>query len=122
MSRTVALVRFADGHIDAAVYTGSSDSLLPHLHDLADAYKLVGTHPRLLPDLARLAATRIFRPTDAGPVEIWTAYGGGMHWFGTASRRRRVVLAGTDPFVGPRTPPLDGTPAWVPPIFRDQIE
>jgi hypothetical protein len=119
MSRAIALVRFTDGHIAAAVYTGTTDTVRTRLHDLADATQPLRTRPPLLPELVRSAISRAHRPSDTAPVEIWTSYGGGMHWFGSASRRRRILLAGSEPYVGPRTPPLDGTPAWVPSTFHD---
>ncbi len=109
MSSGFALVRFPNGEIRYGVYSGTVDFLHRGLYDtMKEAF-------------ASYRAGALTDPVgDREEVEVYTNYGGGMWWTGTAWRNAAADDA-VDPWnllfefgqrTGPETVRHDGMPEW----------
>lgn len=105
MSRSSAAVRFPDQTVRFCVYNGTCDLLIPLLHDtLEQAWEAWqawrdNTGINLWQDPKGVIE----------PVEIYSDYGGGFTWSGSAARN--TVVDPTDPWdIGVSR--IDGTPRW----------
>ena len=116
MSRATALIRFPDGTVKAAMYCGTSDVLWPRLFDDVeeawDAYR----------DASSDDWYATFHPpaplVDGEPVEIYSDYGGGHWWRGTATREYAIGPLDTWDDV-PDGELHDGRPQWVIDFFGE---
>lgn len=122
MSDAIALVRFPDGELRAALYFGSTDMVVPVLFDPGEARDIVeGGIDYVMPRLAEVEGSG----DDPGPLEevaVWTSYGAGAHWVGEASRSLGMLTAGIDPY-GNASPDdvrevTEVVPDWVPEGYR----
>lgn len=110
MSSAWAAVRFPDGTVRAASYSGTSDILRPRLVDTLRAASALRDAP----------GWELMSEGPIEPVDIYSDYGGGFWWQGQAARN--LVVDGTAPFgivdaygmyLWPPCEVHDGRPAWV---------
>lgn len=101
MSRASASVHFPDGTIRHCLYHGTVDCLWPRLFDTSrEAWDAYGTDGGERP-----------RAAAGEPVEIYSDYGDGFWWRGTATRD--YVTSELD--VTEIEELFDGTPDWARP-------
>lgn len=108
MSRATAAVRFPDGTVKWCLYNGTSDNLIPRLFDSPiepwDAYYAKRDGPEqvnLWPE----------PEGEVVPVTIYSDYGGGWTWPGTAAPN--VVVGPLDPWDDDTwNKRVDGRPDW----------
>ena len=102
MSNASAAVRFPDGTIRYGIYAGTSDLMYPALFEFIDE---AWDH------------NRTSRMSECGdgiqqvlPVEIYSDYGDGFWWTGTATMTH--IVDGIDGYEA-TSMPIDGKPDWL---------
>lgn len=90
MSSAIAFVRFLDGEVMYGLYHGTSDIMAPGLIDTPE--------PFTRREEVHGAWERVKQATDTEPVEVFSTYGLGHWWTGTASRSLSVFCGPHDPW------------------------
>lgn len=112
MSHSVGVVRFKDGDIKYYEYNGSVDVCIP---------KLFNTLEELMSSNWKWTSTKSNCQHDIEDVEIYTTYGGGFYWRGTACKRCMMITKGINPYnlrdkdgedIFIEEAIIDGTPEW----------
>lgn len=85
MSNDTLVVRFPDGDIRYGIYHGTSDTCYPNLFHCADDAWSFNRQPAL----SQIRPRRV--QEEAEPVEIYSGYGWGSIWKGTATRYELVT-------------------------------
>lgn len=129
MSHSNGEVRFNDGSIKHFEYNGTSDICIPKLYDtydeMIDNYRTYNTlakennidynktpwYKRIL--LKYKGDNKKINMCNHNEelVEIYTNYGGGFYWNGTACRNCNMLLKGTEPFADDNVY-TNGIPEW----------
>lgn len=102
MSHSLGIARFEDGTLRFFEYSGTADIACAALWETVEEL-----HKHWRDGTWNYCVCR-----GAEPVTLWTDYGGGFYWSGTACRRCRAIIEGQAPFEGPTT---DGAPDWAKP-------
>ena len=88
MSYADGEVRFKDGAIKHFKYNGNADICVRNLFD---------TYDEMLEKWEKICWNECTcKPTEKEEVEIYSSYGCGFHWKGTACRKCMVITSGAD--------------------------
>ncbi|WP_270545605.1 hypothetical protein [Clostridium butyricum] len=131
MSNGKGQVRFSDGNIKYFEYNGNSDICRPKLYDTFDEMIDNWRKPYVSMELNNRTDDKkswfkkIFRTNKDNnkeqstcnhseeDIELYTDYGGGFYWKGTACRKCNMILKGIEPFELPLDDRhIDGIPKW----------
>jgi hypothetical protein len=108
MSHASGMVRFPDGSIMHYEYDGTSDYCIPKLYDTNAE---MCEHWRKYDFEEETGCQH-----EEEIVEIYTSYGGGSHWEGTACRKCNMILDNLDPYNLPDgVGYVDEEPMWANP-------
>lgn len=102
MSHSNGEVKFNDGSIKHFEYNGTSDICIPKLYD---------TYDEMTDNWRKWKQGECTCNHHEESVEIYTDYGDGFHWSGTACGKCMMIIKGIYPFEEDIIY-TDGTPIW----------